>query len=143
VTCISGLFGVEYIEVPLAAYHDACSRFPLQRHGCRRGPRDQDAQRTKDHRHEEYQSGDLFRSYRQVISRLSRVDFVRASLIERYNAGTLIQNRYSEMWSVLDFVSPGSFGTHGQWEDTIGRPLKAGLDYNASVKQLAEKQVSR
>jgi hypothetical protein len=47
------------------------------------------------------------------------------------------------MWSVLDFVSPGSFGTHAQWDETIGRPLKAGLDYNASVKQLAEKQASR
>lgn len=55
--------------------------------------------------------------------------------------GTLIQNRYSEMWSVLDFCSPGSFGTHQQWEDTIGRPLKAGLDHDASVKQLADKQV--
>jgi SNF2 family DNA or RNA helicase len=57
--------------------------------------------------------------------------------------GTLIQNRYSEMWSVLDFCFPGGFGTHQQWEDTIGRPLKAGLDHDASVKQLADKQVSR
>jgi hypothetical protein len=47
------------------------------------------------------------------------------------------------MWSVLDFCFPGGFGTHQQWEDTIGRPLKAGLDHDASVKQLADKQVSR
>lgn len=75
--------------------------------------------------------------------RLVSYQIIQMNMTERCNAGTLIQNRYSEMWSVLDFVSPGSFGTHGQWDETIGRPLKAGLDYNASVKQLAQKQVRR
>lgn len=77
-----------------------------------------------------------------------------------------MQNRYSEIWSVLDFVShslseqapdpantlfrvlrpqimPGGFGTFQQWGDTIGQPLRAGLDHDASMKQLVDKQVSR
>ena len=40
--------------------------------------------------------------------------------------GTAIQNSYMELWTLLDFVNPGSVGTEKQWQKTIAYPLAAG-----------------
>jgi len=40
--------------------------------------------------------------------------------------GTAIQNSYMELWTLLDWVNPGSVGTEKQWKKTIAHPLAAG-----------------
>ncbi|KAH9044878.1 P-loop containing nucleoside triphosphate hydrolase protein [Lactarius hengduanensis] len=40
--------------------------------------------------------------------------------------GTAIQNSYMELWTLLDWVNPGSVGTEKQWKKTVADPLVAG-----------------
>jgi DNA excision repair protein ERCC-6-like 2 len=40
--------------------------------------------------------------------------------------GTAIQNSYMELWTLLDWVNPGSVGTEKQWKKTVANPLAAG-----------------
>ena len=40
--------------------------------------------------------------------------------------GTAIQNSYMELWTLLDWVNPGSVGTAKQWKKTVADPLAAG-----------------
>lgn len=51
--------------------------------------------------------------------------------------GTLMQNRYREMWSVLDFVAPGMVGTEGQWVREIDNVISTGNNHEATQAQLA------
>ncbi|KAJ7805848.1 SNF2 family N-terminal domain-containing protein, partial [Mycena leptocephala] len=40
--------------------------------------------------------------------------------------GTAIQNSYDELWTILDWTSPGKVGSLNQWRSFISTPLKAG-----------------
>ena len=40
--------------------------------------------------------------------------------------GTAIQNSYMELWTLLDWVNPGSVGTERQWKKMVAKPLAAG-----------------
>ena len=46
--------------------------------------------------------------------------------------GTLIQNSYDEMWSILDWTNPGRLGTRKQWKTYVTDPLKDGQTTKAS-----------
>ncbi|KAL1739550.1 P-loop containing nucleoside triphosphate hydrolase protein [Schizophyllum fasciatum] len=49
--------------------------------------------------------------------------------------GTLIQNSYMEMWSVLDFANPGKLGSKRQWKSCIVKPLTVGQSASATDEQ--------
>jgi SNF2 family DNA or RNA helicase len=40
--------------------------------------------------------------------------------------GTAIQNKYSELWTLLNWCSPGRLGPLSTWESSIGIPLRQG-----------------
>ena len=51
--------------------------------------------------------------------------------------GTAIQNRYEELWTLLNWTNPGYFGTRAEWNDSITKPLTAGQSHDATLKQLS------
>jgi SNF2 family DNA or RNA helicase len=51
--------------------------------------------------------------------------------------GTAIQNRYEELWTLLDWTNPGYFGTSTEWTQTISKPLMVGQSHEATVAQLS------
>ncbi|KIX08196.1 uncharacterized protein Z518_02852 [Rhinocladiella mackenziei CBS 650.93] len=51
--------------------------------------------------------------------------------------GTAIQNKYEELWTLLNWTNPGRFGPVSTWKKTICEPLKLGQSHNASNYQLA------
>ncbi|KAL6815559.1 P-loop containing nucleoside triphosphate hydrolase protein [Trichoderma sp. SZMC 28013] len=51
--------------------------------------------------------------------------------------GTAIQNRYEELWTLLDWTNPGHFGTKAEWSNTITKPLTVGQSHEATVAQLS------
>ena len=51
--------------------------------------------------------------------------------------GTAIQNRYEELWTLLNWTNPGRFGTLSEWRQTISRPLTLGQSHDATVYQLS------
>jgi len=50
--------------------------------------------------------------------------------------GTAIQNKYEELWTLLNWCRPGQIGTVADWERTISGPLRVGQTHNATVRQL-------
>ncbi|KAI0030843.1 P-loop containing nucleoside triphosphate hydrolase protein [Vararia minispora EC-137] len=58
--------------------------------------------------------------------------------------GTAIQNSYAELWTLLDWVNPGSVGTLKQWTKIVTGPLAAGQakgcgeDVRIKAAQVAE-----
>ncbi|KAI1443247.1 P-loop containing nucleoside triphosphate hydrolase protein [Annulohypoxylon stygium] len=52
--------------------------------------------------------------------------------------GTAIQNKYEELWALLDWTNPGQFGTLGEWRNTICKPLTIGQSHDATIPQLSE-----
>lgn len=40
--------------------------------------------------------------------------------------GTAIQNSYMELWTLLNWVNPGSVGMEKQWKKMVAKPLAAG-----------------
>ncbi|RPB22892.1 CHR9/SNF2/SWI2 [Terfezia boudieri ATCC MYA-4762] len=50
--------------------------------------------------------------------------------------GTAIQNKYEEMWTLLNWCNPGSVGPLAVWNKTISRPLKLGQAHDATNRQL-------
>ncbi|RYO95186.1 hypothetical protein DL764_007734 [Monosporascus ibericus] len=52
--------------------------------------------------------------------------------------GTAIQNRYEELWTLLNWTNPGQFGTIADWRYTICKPLTIGQSHDATLKQLSE-----
>ncbi|PHH81560.1 hypothetical protein CDD82_489 [Ophiocordyceps australis] len=50
--------------------------------------------------------------------------------------GTAIQNRYEELWTLLDWTHPGYFGTRAEWKRSISRPLSVGQSHDANLAQL-------
>ncbi|KAL6829168.1 P-loop containing nucleoside triphosphate hydrolase protein [Trichoderma sp. SZMC 28015] len=51
--------------------------------------------------------------------------------------GTAIQNRYEELWTLLDWTNPGHFGTKAEWSNTITKPLTVGQSHEATIAQLS------
>ncbi|KAF4586085.1 SNF2-related protein [Ophiocordyceps camponoti-floridani] len=51
--------------------------------------------------------------------------------------GTAIQNRYDELWTLLDWTNPGHFGTQAEWAQAITRPLTVGQSHEATFAQLS------
>ncbi|MDA4133356.1 MAG: SNF2-related protein, partial [Thaumarchaeota archaeon] len=52
--------------------------------------------------------------------------------------GTAIQNRYEELWTLLNWTNPGHFGTLAEWKQTISRPLTVGQSHDATLYQLSQ-----
>ena len=52
--------------------------------------------------------------------------------------GTAIQNKYEELWTLLNWCRPGQIGTVNDWERTIAGPLRIGQTHNATVRQLGK-----
>jgi superfamily II DNA/RNA helicase len=51
--------------------------------------------------------------------------------------GTAIQNKYDELWTLLNWTNPGHFGTLAEWTHTITTPLTVGQSHDATLKQLS------
>ncbi|KAF4124312.1 DNA excision repair protein ERCC-6-like 2 [Geosmithia morbida] len=51
--------------------------------------------------------------------------------------GTAIQNRYEELWTLLDWTNPGHFGSLSEWRDTVAKPLAIGQSHEATMAQLS------
>lgn len=51
--------------------------------------------------------------------------------------GTAIQNKYEELWTLLDWTNPGHFGTKAEWSQSITKPLTVGQSHDATVAQLS------
>ncbi|PNY25409.1 DNA excision repair protein ERCC-6-like 2 [Tolypocladium capitatum] len=51
--------------------------------------------------------------------------------------GTAIQNKYEELWTLLDWTNPGCFGTRAEWTQTIAKPLTVGQSHDATIAQLS------
>jgi DNA excision repair protein ERCC-6-like 2 len=56
--------------------------------------------------------------------------------------GTLIQNSYDEMWSILDWTNPGKVGTKKQWAKYVVKPLTDGQSTRATDEERAKSLVS-
>jgi hypothetical protein len=48
-----------------------------------------------------------------------------------------MQNRYSELHTVLDWCVPGRLGDRNQWKDYVESPLKEAQRKDATQQQLA------
>lgn len=53
-------------------------------------------------------------------------------------SGTAIQNKYEELWTLLNWTNPGKFGPLSVWKQAICIPLKIGQSHDASNEQLAK-----
>lgn len=51
--------------------------------------------------------------------------------------GTAIQNKYEELWTLLDWTNPGHFGTKAEWSQTVTKPLTVGQSHAATLAQLS------
>lgn len=51
--------------------------------------------------------------------------------------GTAIQNKYEELWTLLNWTNPGHFGTLAEWRATICKPLTVGQSHDATLHQLS------
>ena len=51
--------------------------------------------------------------------------------------GTAIQNKYEELWTLLNWTNPGRLGPVSTWKVSICDPLKLGQSHNASNYELA------
>ncbi|KPI37553.1 Switch 2 [Cyphellophora attinorum] len=52
--------------------------------------------------------------------------------------GTAIQNKYEELWTLLNWTNPGRLGPVSQWKTAVCNPLKLGQSHDASQYQLAQ-----
>ncbi|ORY68789.1 P-loop containing nucleoside triphosphate hydrolase protein [Pseudomassariella vexata] len=50
--------------------------------------------------------------------------------------GTAIQNKYEELWTLLNWTNPGKLGTLGEWKQFICKPLTVGQSHDATAQQL-------
>jgi SNF2 family DNA or RNA helicase len=51
--------------------------------------------------------------------------------------GTAIQNKYEELWNLLNWARPGAYGSAQEWKQMVALPLKMGQAHDASYAQLA------
>jgi len=52
--------------------------------------------------------------------------------------GTAIQNKYEEIWNLLNWARPGAYGSAQEWKQNISLPLKLGQAHDATNAQLAD-----
>ncbi|KAB8235069.1 putative DNA excision repair protein (Rad26L) [Aspergillus alliaceus] len=52
--------------------------------------------------------------------------------------GTAIQNKYEELWTLLNWTNPGKLGPVTTWKRTISEPLKIGQSHDATLHQLSK-----
>jgi SNF2 family DNA or RNA helicase len=52
--------------------------------------------------------------------------------------GTAIQNKYEEIWNLLNWARPGAYGSSQEWKQKISLPLKLGQAHDATNAQLAD-----
>ncbi|OCL08247.1 hypothetical protein AOQ84DRAFT_376945 [Glonium stellatum] len=52
--------------------------------------------------------------------------------------GTAIQNKYEELWTLLNWTNPGRFGSLSTWKHCICDPLKVGQAHDATNEQLSK-----
>jgi SNF2 family DNA or RNA helicase len=52
--------------------------------------------------------------------------------------GTAIQNKYEELWCLLNWARPGAYGSAQEWKQKISLPLKMGQAHDATNAQLAD-----
>ncbi|KAF2822553.1 hypothetical protein CC86DRAFT_357488 [Ophiobolus disseminans] len=52
--------------------------------------------------------------------------------------GTAIQNKYEELWCLLNWARPGAYGSAQEWKQNISMPLKMGQAHDATNAQLAD-----
>jgi SNF2 family DNA or RNA helicase len=52
--------------------------------------------------------------------------------------GTAIQNKYEELWNLLNWARPGAYGSAQEWKQSISLPLKLGQAHDATNAQLAD-----
>lgn len=52
--------------------------------------------------------------------------------------GTAIQNKYEELWNLLNWARPGAYGSAQEWKQNISNPLKMGQAHDATNAQLAD-----
>ncbi|KAL4811016.1 P-loop containing nucleoside triphosphate hydrolase protein [Aspergillus unguis] len=50
--------------------------------------------------------------------------------------GTAIQNKYEELWTLLNWTNPGKLGPVTTWKSHISEPLKIGQSHEATVQEL-------
>ncbi|CAE6453750.1 unnamed protein product [Rhizoctonia solani] len=55
--------------------------------------------------------------------------------------GTAIQNGYKELWTLLDWCSPGHVGTQAQWKNAISVPLAEGQAHKATQAQVSKSRL--
>lgn len=51
--------------------------------------------------------------------------------------GTAIQNKYEELWTLLNWTNPGRFGPISTWKSSISDPLRLGQSHDATLYQLS------
>ncbi|ETI20029.1 hypothetical protein G647_09044 [Cladophialophora carrionii CBS 160.54] len=51
--------------------------------------------------------------------------------------GTAIQNKYEELWTLLNWTNPGRLGPIATWKKSICEPLKLGQSHDATQYELA------
>lgn len=51
--------------------------------------------------------------------------------------GTAIQNKYEELYTLLNWTNPGKFGSMAAWKQLVSEPLKMGQAHDATYAQLA------
>jgi DNA excision repair protein ERCC-6-like 2 len=51
--------------------------------------------------------------------------------------GTAIQNKYEELWTLLNWTNPGRFGTLGEWKLRLCKTLTIGQSHDATPYQLS------
>ncbi|KAE8350227.1 P-loop containing nucleoside triphosphate hydrolase protein [Aspergillus coremiiformis] len=52
--------------------------------------------------------------------------------------GTAIQNKYEELWTLLNWTNPGKLGPVTIWKRSISDPLKIGQSHDATLYQLSK-----
>ncbi|KXG45439.1 SNF2-related protein [Penicillium griseofulvum] len=51
--------------------------------------------------------------------------------------GTAIQNKYEELWTLLNWTNPGVLGPVSTWRAQISEPLKIGQSHDATLSELS------
>ncbi|KAL4890873.1 P-loop containing nucleoside triphosphate hydrolase protein [Aspergillus ambiguus] len=52
--------------------------------------------------------------------------------------GTAIQNKYEELWTILNWSNPGKLGPVTTWKRSISEPLRIGQSHDATLHQLSK-----
>ncbi|KAL2823682.1 P-loop containing nucleoside triphosphate hydrolase protein [Aspergillus cavernicola] len=56
--------------------------------------------------------------------------------------GTAIQNKYEELWTLLNWTNPGKLGPVSTWKRAISEPLRIGQSHDATVQQLRKARMT-